>query len=76
MILDLNINSSDDGYNAEIPSLPGCDCWAHTEDEVIQKSLELLRYYLKIPAENKIEIDKARRTGRITVYKLIFEKND
>ena len=38
MILDLIVTKTNDGYTAEIPSLKGCESWAHQEDEVIEKA--------------------------------------
>ncbi|MFH1195921.1 MAG: hypothetical protein V1720_09400 [bacterium] len=75
MVLDLLVTFTDDGYNAEIPSIKGCDSWAHGEDEVIEKSVELLQFYLKLDPKLKIEIDRARKHQNTTVYKLIFKKN-
>ncbi len=75
MVLDLIVTDTGDGYSAEVPSINGCECWAHTEDEVIEKSRELVYFYLNLPSENEIIIDKARRKSNRTVYKIIFNKN-
>ncbi len=75
MVLDLIILKSDDGCTAEIPSLNGCECWAHEEEEAIQKSLELLKFYLNLSDETEIKIDKARGNKSKTVYKLVFNKD-
>ena len=37
MVLDLVVKKTDDGFNADIPSVNGCDSWAHEEDEVIKR---------------------------------------
>ncbi len=74
MVLDLIVTKSDDGFTAEVPSVKGCESWAHNEDEVIDKTLELVKFYLKIPNQQKILVDKARKTGSKTVYKLVFDK--
>lgn len=74
MVLDLIIKKSDDGYTAEIPSIKGCECWAHKEDEVIDNSLDLLAFYLNLPEDTEIKIDKARRKENTTIYKLVFDK--
>ena len=74
MVLDLIVIKTDDGFTAEVPSIKGCESWAHEEDEVIEKSLELLNYYLNLPEESEIKVDKARRNKNRTVYKLVFEK--
>ncbi|MCB0747237.1 MAG: hypothetical protein H6613_12075 [Ignavibacteriales bacterium] len=75
MVLDLIIVRSDDGVTAEIPSLKGCESWAHEEEEVIEKSIELLRYYLNLSEETEIKIDKARGNKIKTIYKLVFNKD-
>jgi len=74
MILDIVIKKTDDGFEAEIPSLKGCECWAHDEDTVINKILDLAAYYLKINSKEKFKIDKARGTKNKSIYKLIFNK--
>jgi len=75
MVLDLIVIDTDDGFTAEIPSINGCECWAHEENEVIEKSLELLRYYNNLGSSTEIKVDKAREKKRKTIYKLVFEKN-
>ncbi|MCB0743306.1 MAG: hypothetical protein KDC67_05340 [Ignavibacteriae bacterium] len=75
MVLDLIIVRSNDGVTAEIPSLKGCESWAHEEEEVIEKSIELLRYYLNLSEETEIKIDKARGNKIKTIYKLVFNKD-
>ncbi len=74
MILDLITKYSDDGCTAEVPTLKGCESWAHTEDEAIEKTISLLRYYLKLSDKLEIKIDKARGSKKHTVYKLVFHK--
>lgn len=75
MVLDLVVIKTDDGVTAEIPSLKGCECWAHEEEEVIEKSLELLRFYTNLDTETEIKVDKARGNKTKTVYKLVFNKD-
>ncbi|KUG25385.1 hypothetical protein ASZ90_004795 [hydrocarbon metagenome] len=74
MVLDLIIDNSGDGYSANIPSIKGCECWSHNEDEAISKSLELLSFYLSLPDDQEIIVDKARTTSHKTIYKLVFDK--
>lgn len=74
MVLDLIVDNTGDGYSAEIPSINGCECWAHEEDEAIDKSIELLTFYLNLSEETEIKVDKARRSKSKTVYKLVFDK--
>lgn len=75
MVLDLLVIKTDDGVTAEIPSIKGCECWAHEEDEAIQKVLELLRFYNNLDNEAEIKVDKARGTRTKTIYKLVFNKD-
>ena len=73
MVIDLVVTKTNDGYTAEVPSLKGCESWAHDEDTVIEKIIELTSYYLKLTAK-EIKIDKARKEESKIIYKLIFNK--
>ncbi len=73
MILNLIVTKSDDGCTAEIPSLKGCECWAHDEDTVINKILELAAFYLKTDVK-KLKVDRARGNRSKIIYKLVFDK--
>ena len=75
MILDIILNKTDDGCTAEIPSIKGCECWAHNEDAAMDKIIELAAYYLKTDVK-KFKLDKARGTRNKIVYKLVFNKSD
>ena len=75
MVLDLVVIQTDDGVTAEIPSINGCECWAHEEEEAIEKAVELLRYYNSLDKEVEIKVDKARGTKTKTIYKLVFNKD-
>lgn len=75
MVIDLIVHKTDDGFTAEIPSLKGCETWAHEEDEVIEKTVDLVKYYLALSDETKIIVDKARKYSNKIVYKIIFDKN-
>ncbi len=75
MVLDLVVTYTDDGFNAEVPSLKDCESWAHTEKEVIDKTIELLRFYLNLSLEVEIKIDKAYNNGTKKIYKIIFDKD-
>ena len=74
MILDIIVNKSDDGFTAEIPSLKGCESWAHDEDTAMDKVLEMAGFYLKTDTKN-FKIDRARKSKNKIVYKLVFNKN-
>ena len=73
MVLDVILIKTDDGFTAEIPSLNGCECWAHEEDVALEKIIELASYYLKVELK-KFKLDRARRNNSQTIYKLVFEK--
>ena len=73
MILDVIVIKSDDGFTAEIPSLKGCESWAHDEETVLDKIIELASFYLQTKS-NKFKLDKARVKANISVYKLVFDK--
>ena len=73
MVIDLIVIKTNDGFIAEVPSLKGCESWAHDEETVIKKIIELTSYYIKLPAE-KIKIDRARNEKNKIIYKLIFDK--
>ena len=73
MVIDLVVTKTNDGYTAEVPSLKGCESWAHEEESVIEKIIEITSYYLHIDAK-EIKMDKARIEENKTIYKLIFHK--
>lgn len=73
MIIDLIVTKTNDGYTAEVPSLKGCESWAHDEDTVIIKILELSSFYLQLPVK-EIKLDRARKENNTIIYKLIFNK--
>ena len=73
MILDLIVTKTNDGYTAEVPSIKGCESWAHDEETVIEKIFEMTSYYLYLDVKN-IKLDKARIEENKTIYKLIFHK--
>jgi len=74
MILDVIVKKSDDGFTAEIPSIKGCESWAHNEELVLNKIIELASFYLKTKTD-KFKLDKARVKEKICVYKLVFNKS-
>jgi predicted RNase H-like HicB family nuclease len=74
MILDVVVTNTGDGFTAEIPSITGCESWAHDEDTVLSKILELAAFYLKTDVK-KFELDKARKLKNRSVYKLVFYKS-
>ncbi|HED38254.1 MAG TPA: hypothetical protein ENI76_08430 [Ignavibacteria bacterium] len=75
MVLDLIVKYTDDGYTAEVPSINGCECWAHDEDTVITKILDLASFYLNVDPK-KIKLDMAHGTKQKQIYKLVFNKSN
>ncbi|MGA8264216.1 MAG: hypothetical protein WB779_07240 [Ignavibacteriaceae bacterium] len=73
MVLDIIVEKSDDGCTAEVPSLKGCECWAHDEDTAIDKVVDLASYYLKTD-KKEFKLDRARSTRNKIIYKLVFNK--
>lgn len=74
MVIDLIVTKTNDGFTAEVPSIKGCESWAHDEDQVIEKILDLSSFYLQIPVK-ELKIDRARRENNKIIFKLIFDKN-
>lgn len=74
MVLDLVVTKSDDGFTAEVPSLHGCDNWAHMEDDAIKQTVEFVYFYLNLPSDVEMKIDLARKHKNKSVYKLVFDK--
>lgn len=68
------VTNTGDGFTADVPSLKGCDSWAHSEDDAIDKTLDLVMFYLNLKVKKEIKVDRARRDGNKTVYKLVFKK--
>lgn len=75
MVIDMIVTDTGDGFTAEVPSLKGCESWAHSDDEVITKIVELVRFYTSLSEDTEIIIDRARKNGNKVVYKLIFNKD-
>lgn len=73
MVLNLIVTQTDDGFTAEVPTLKGCESWAHDEDSVIDKTLDLLAFYLKVDPPH-FAIEKVRTAGKKTTYKVLFNK--
>lgn len=73
MVLTMVVTKTADGFTAEVPSLKGCESWAHDEESVIDKTLDLTAYYLKLPQPH-FAMDKLRINGNKTFYKIIFNK--
>lgn len=74
MILDIIVHKTDDGFTAEMPTLKGLDVWASSEDEVLDKAIEMAKYYCKIDENSKLKVDKARGNFNQKVYKLVFNR--
>ncbi len=72
MMLPMEITNDGDGFSAVVPSITGCESWAHTEDEVLDKIKELAAYYMKLPAGHKIKTDVVHRSASLIKYRLIL----
>lgn len=75
MVIDMIVTDTSDGFTAEVPSLRGCESWAHSDDEAITKVVDLVRFYVGLDDETEIIIDRARKNKNKIVYKLIFDKD-
>jgi len=75
VVIDMIVTDTGDGFTAEVPSLKGCESWAHSDDEAITNVVELFRYYINLDDETEIIIDRARKNRNNIVYKLIFDKD-
>lgn len=73
MILDIIIEKTNDGYNADIPSLQDCDTWAHDEETALNNILERVSFFLQVDPK-VLKIDKARIEHNHSIYKLIIDK--
>lgn len=73
MILDVIIEKTNDGFNADVPSLKDCDTWAHDEETAIRNILERVSFFLKID-QKLLKLDKARIECNSTIYKLVIDK--
>lgn len=73
MILDIIIEKTNDGYNADIPSLQDCDTWAHDEETALNNILERVSFFLQVDPK-VLKIDKARIEHNNSIYKLIIDK--
>jgi len=75
MVIDMIVTDTGDGYTAEVPSLRGCESWAHSDDEAITNVVDLVRFYVGLDEDKEIIIDRARKNKNKIVYKLIFDKD-
>jgi hypothetical protein len=73
MVLTMILTKTDDGFTAEVPSIKGCESWAHDEDTVIDKTLDLVAFYMKLPLPY-FAVEKIRREENRTFIKIIFNK--
>lgn len=72
MILDLVVEKGIDGFSAVVPSLEGCESWAHDEDTALEKITEMVAYYLGVKNLKKIKLDLARKEEDSKIYKIII----
>lgn len=73
MVLNMVVTKTDDGFTAEVPSIKGCESWAHDEDTVIDKTLDLVAFYMKLDHSNFV-MERARKSGNKITYTIVFHK--
>lgn len=73
MVLTMIVKKTEDGFTAEVPSIKGCETWAHNEEVVIDKILDLVAFYLKLPLAH-FAMDLLRKERNKTYYKIVFNK--
>lgn len=74
MVLNMIVRQGEDGgFSAEVPSIKGCESWAHDEDKVIDQTLDLVAYYMKMD-QSYFAIDRMKKSKGVTEYKIIFNK--
>lgn len=74
MKLDIVLTRDLDGITASVPSLTDCESWGHTEDEALEKIIELARFSLKLPEKAKIVVDQRAKDGTTKIFSMIFTK--
>jgi hypothetical protein len=62
-----------EGVDASVPSIRECETWAKTEDAAIDSLIERLKYFLSVPDDVKVILDKSRREGVETFYTIMIE---
>jgi predicted RNase H-like HicB family nuclease len=72
MILDLIVRKEIDGFSAKVPSLQGVETWAHTEDDALDKILDMLVFYFNLSDKKEISVDRTAKKKDTLHYKLIF----
>jgi predicted RNase H-like HicB family nuclease len=73
MTLTMVVTKTDDGFTAEVPTLKGCESWAHDEETAIDKTLDLVAFYLKLSLPY-FALNKVRKERDKTFYKIIFNR--
>ncbi|NLT52202.1 MAG: hypothetical protein GXX85_14960 [Ignavibacteria bacterium] len=74
MVLTMIVKHSDDGFTAEVPSVKGCESWAHSKDDAINNVLELVSFYLKLSDKIKIDVEISNKKKDSTIYKLLIAR--
>jgi hypothetical protein len=59
-----------EGIDAAVPSIRECETWAKTEDEALERLMERVAYFLRLPADFKHSIDVLRREDGENWYTL------
>ncbi len=61
-----------DGYNAVVPSIKGCECWAPDEYTAVDEIIEILRYYLKLKPSISVSPERGSLEGSKRNYILLI----
>lgn len=76
MVLTMVVKNTDDGYTAEVPSISGCESWAHKEEDAINNVLELVNFYLKLSKEIGITVERSAKKKNTVIYKLLIARKN
>jgi predicted RNase H-like HicB family nuclease len=62
-----------DGVDASLPSIRECESWGKTEEEAIERLMERVAFFLRLPARFRHTLDRARVEDGTTYYSLIVK---
>jgi hypothetical protein len=72
MQLQVRTRVEGDGVDASVPSIRECETWARSEDEALERLLERVAYFLRLPVDFEHRIDLQRREDGETWYTLVL----
>ena len=62
-----------DGVDASLPSIRECEAWGSTEEEALERLLERVAYFLRLPVRFRHTLDRARVEEGVTYYSLVVK---